>query len=265
MNGEIPDLYGEKGKIYLVGAGPGDPELLTVKAVKTLRKAQVVLYDDLVSPRILRVCKKSAELVYVGKRSGQHSCLQDQINSKIAEAAMKFRIVVRLKGGDPSIFGRVGEEYSYLLSRGFDCEIIAGVTTGSAVAARLGIPLTHRDYSSEIVLLSGHKKDGKNSEGFRNLTCSGKTVLVYMGLNSLHTVREELLNGGNSEDTPVAIIENATLETERIVTGNLSSILEAAENAKILSPALIIIGDIVRYYTETKELKERIRKTLSAR
>ncbi len=249
------------GKIFLVGAGPGDPELLTVKAVKALRKAQVVLYDDLVSPKVLRVCKKSAELIYVGKRLGQHSCLQNEINIKIAEAARQYQVVVRLKGGDPCIFGRVGEEYAYLLSQGFDCEIIAGITTGSAAAASLGLPLTHRDYAREIIFLSGHRKDGKNSEGFRNIDCKEKTLVVYMGLNSLETIVDELTENGNSKETPIAIIENATLESERILTGDLGSILELAETEKIQSPALLIIGDVVLFYNEMQELKENIHRS----
>ncbi|EQA35934.1 uroporphyrinogen-III C-methyltransferase [Leptospira inadai serovar Lyme str. 10] len=247
----------DTGKIFLVGAGPGDPELLTVKAIRILRKAQVVLYDDLVSPKVLHICRKNTELIYVGKRLGQHSCAQDEINAKIADAARHYAVVVRLKGGDPSIFGRVGEEYAYLISRGFECEIVAGITTGSAIAAHLGFPLTHRDYAGEIVFLSGHRKEGQNSTGFRNLICKDKTIIVYMGLNSLGTIVDQLLDGGNSESTPVAIIENATLPSERIVIGNLDSILEKVESEKIQSPALIVVGEVVRFYLEMKELKER--------
>ncbi|EQA46591.1 uroporphyrinogen-III C-methyltransferase [Leptospira broomii serovar Hurstbridge str. 5399] len=247
----------DAGKIFLVGAGPGDPELLTVKAIKILRKAQVVLYDDLVSPKVLHVCRKNTELIYVGKRLGLHSCVQDEINEKIVEAALRYDVVVRLKGGDPSIFGRVGEEYAYLISRGFECEIVAGITTGSAIAAHLGFPLTHRDYAGEIVFMSGHRKEGQNSTGFRNLLCKDKTTIVYMGLNSLGTIVDQLLDAGNSKSTPVAIIENATLQSERIVTGDLGTILEKVESEGIQSPALIVIGDVVRFYLEMKELKER--------
>ncbi|PJZ71203.1 uroporphyrinogen-III C-methyltransferase [Leptospira perolatii] len=247
-------------KVYLVGAGPGDPDLLTVKAVKVLRKAQVVLYDDLVSAKVLRLCRKSAELIYVGKRIGQHSCAQQEINEKIAEAASQYDIVVRLKGGDPAIFARVGEEFAYLLSLGIDCEIVAGVTTASGAAASLGIPLTHRDYAREIVFLSGHKKDGKNSEGFRDLVCAGKTLIVYMGLNSLETITKELLNSQNPEDTPIAIIENATLESERILTGNLGNILELASKNEVRSPALLVIGGIVRFYIEMEALRKEARQ-----
>ncbi|EPG72480.1 uroporphyrinogen-III C-methyltransferase [Leptospira fainei serovar Hurstbridge str. BUT 6] len=248
---------GDAGKIFLVGAGPGDPELLTVKAIKILRKAQVVLYDDLVSPKILHVCRKNTELIYVGKRLGQHSCLQDEINAKIADAAMRYDVVVRLKGGDPSIFGRVGEECAYLISRGFGCEIVAGITTGSAIAANLGFPLTHRDYAGEIVFLSGHRKEGQNSTGFRNLICKDKTIIVYMGLNSLGSIVDQLLEGGNSKSTFIAIVENATLPSERIVIGTLGTILEKVESEKIQSPALIVIGEVVRFYLEMKDAKER--------
>lgn len=244
-----------KGKVYLVGAGPGDPELLTIKALKTLRKADVVFYDDLVSPRILGVCRKKIQLVYVGKRLGIHSCLQDEINSKLIQAANEFKTVVRLKGGDPSIFGRVGEEFAALLREGIQCEIVAGITTASGVASSLGFPLTHRDYAREILFLSGHKKDGANSEGFRNLNCVGKTVVVYMGLNSIDLIVSELLDAGNTKETPIAVIQNATLDTERVFTGNLDSIQTIIAENEVKSPAILVIGEIVRFYTEMENLK----------
>ncbi|BDA78669.1 hypothetical protein LPTSP3_g15990 [Leptospira kobayashii] len=243
------------GTVYLVGAGPGDPELLTVKALKILRKADIVFYDDLVSPRILGVCRKKAELVYVGKRLGQHSCLQEDINSRLFQAATEHKIVARLKGGDPSVFGRVGEEYSSLLANGIQCEIIAGITTASGVASSLGFPLTHRDYAREILFLSGHKKDGANTDSFRNLNCVGKTLVVYMGLNSLDTIVSELLESGNSETTKIAIIQNATLSSERVFTGNLENIQTIVEENQVRSPALLVIGEIVGFYSEMEKLK----------
>ncbi|MCW7487729.1 uroporphyrinogen-III C-methyltransferase [Leptospira meyeri] len=244
-----------KGKVYLVGAGPGDPDLLTVKALKTLRKADIVFYDDLVSPRILGVCRKKIQMVYVGKRLGIHSCLQDEINTKLIQAANEYKTVVRLKGGDPSIFGRVGEEYSSLISTGISCEIIAGITTASGVASSLGFPLTHRDYAREILFLSGHKKDGVNSDSFKNLNCVGKTIIVYMGLNSIDLIVSELLDAGNSRETHIAVIQNATLNTERVFTGNLDSIQSIILENQVKSPAILVIGEIVRFYREMEILK----------
>lgn len=244
-----------KGKVYLVGAGPGDPDLLTAKAFKTLRKADIVFYDDLVSPRILGVCRKKIQMVYVGKRLGIHSCLQDEINSKLIQAANEYKTVVRLKGGDPSIFGRVGEEYASLLSEGISCEIIAGITTASGVASSLGFPLTHRDYAREILFLSGHKKDGVNSDAFKNLNCVGKTIIVYMGLNSIDLIVSELLEAGNSRETHIAVIQNATLDTERVFTGNLDSIQSIILENQVKSPAILVIGEIVRFYREMEILK----------
>ncbi|XDD45828.1 uroporphyrinogen-III C-methyltransferase [Leptospira sp. WS39.C2] len=256
-------LNQKKGKVYLVGAGPGDPELLTVKALKILRKANIVFYDDLVSPRILGVCRKSIQMVYVGKRLGVHSCLQDQINDKLLQAAKEHNTIVRLKGGDPSIFGRVGEEYASLLHEGIECEIIAGITTASGVASSLGFPLTHRDYAREILFLSGHKKDGVNAEGFKNLNCIGKTIIIYMGLNSLGLIVSELMNSGNDKDTKIAVIQNATLETERVFTGNLENIEWIVEKNQVKSPAIMVVGEIVRFYEEMKNLKNGCASILS--
>ncbi|TGL97836.1 uroporphyrinogen-III C-methyltransferase [Leptospira barantonii] len=250
----------EYGKVYLVGAGPGDPELLTRKAVKVLRKAEAVLYDDLVSSKILRMCRKKTELIYVGKRLGQHSCQQIDLNQKIADAALRFGNVVRLKGGDPSVFGRVGEEYEFLLNLGIECEIVAGITTASGAAASLGFPLTHREYSKEILYISGHGKNGKNSHSFKNLSCEGKTLVVYMGLNSLKEIVDDLIESGNPESLPVGIVENATLAHQRMITGNLENIVQVAEVNEVRSPALLIIGDIVDYYHKMDSLKTLINR-----
>ncbi|MDF3818384.1 uroporphyrinogen-III C-methyltransferase [Leptospira sp. 96542] len=251
-----------KNKVYLVGAGPGDPDLLTIKALKILRQADVVFYDDLVSSRILGLCRKKTNLVYVGKRSGIHSCLQDEINEKLIEAAQRNKVVVRLKGGDPSIFGRVGEEYSALLTSEIECEMIAGITTASGLAASLGLPLTHRNYSCEIVFLSGHKKNGINNEDFKNLNCVGKTVIVYMGLNSLNHIINDLLNAGNARKTKIAVIQNVTLPSEKIYVGELDSIESIVLKNQVKSPAILVIGEILQFYSEMENLKKNYSKIL---
>ncbi|EOQ88620.1 uroporphyrinogen-III C-methyltransferase [Leptospira yanagawae serovar Saopaulo str. Sao Paulo = ATCC 700523] len=259
----IPSDRFNRGKIYLVGAGPGDPELLTIKALKILRKADIVFYDDLVSPRILGVCRKRIQMVYVGKRLGVHSCLQNEINDKLIQASLEHKTIVRLKGGDPSIFGRVGEEYASILQEGISCEIIAGITTASGVASSLGFPLTHRDYAREILFLSGHKKDGVNTDAFQNLNCIGKTIIIYMGLNSLGLIISELIRSGNDSSTKIAIIQNATLETERVFTGNLKTIESIVTKNEVKSPAILVIGEIVRFYEEMKILKNGCASILS--
>ncbi|RHX82129.1 uroporphyrinogen-III C-methyltransferase [Leptospira yasudae] len=253
-------MNAEYGKVYLVGAGPGDPELLTRKAVKILRMAEVVLYDDLVSSKILKLCRKKTELIYVGKRLGQHSCQQIDLNQKIADAALQYKTVIRLKGGDPSIFGRVGEEVEFLLNLGIECEIVAGITTASGAVASLGFPLTHREYSKEILYVTGHGKNGKNSQSFKNLSCEGKTLVVYMGLNSLKEIVDDLVESGNPESLPVGIVENATLAHQRIVTGNLGNIRVVAEKSEVSSPALLIIGDIIDYYLKMDSLRALIHR-----
>ncbi|MCW7463671.1 uroporphyrinogen-III C-methyltransferase [Leptospira limi] len=261
MNAAIPTE--KRGKVFLVGAGPGDPELLTIKALKILRKADIVFYDDLVSPRILGVCRKRIQMVYVGKRSGIHSCLQEDINQKLIQATHDHHTIVRLKGGDPSIFGRVGEEVASILQEGIQCEIVAGITTASGVASSLGFPLTHRDYAREILFLSGHKKEGVNSDSFQNVNCIGKTIIIYMGLNSLGTIVSELINSGNSKETKMAVIQNATLESERVFTGNLETMESIVEENNVKSPAIIVVGEIVRFYEEIKTLKNDCASILS--
>lgn len=259
----LPMASNQRGKVYLVGAGPGDPELLTIKALKILRKADIVFYDDLVSPRILGVCRKRIQMVYVGKRLGIHSCLQNEINDKLIEASLNHNTIVRLKGGDPSIFGRVGEEYASLLQEGIPCEIIAGITTASGVASSLGFPLTHRDYAREILFLSGHKKDGVNSDAFQNLNCVDKTIVIYMGLNSLPLIASELITAGNAKTTKIAVIQNATLVTERVFTGDLETIETIVLENEVKSPAILVIGEIVRFYEEMKFLKNGCASILS--
>ncbi|TGK01505.1 uroporphyrinogen-III C-methyltransferase [Leptospira langatensis] len=250
------------GKVYLVGAGPGDPNLLTVRAVKLLRKADVILYDDLVSAEVLKYCRRSAILEYVGKRIGQHSCQQNEINRKLSEFAQEYSNIVRLKGGDPSIYGRAGEEIEHLASLGIECEMVAGVTTASGAASSLGIPLTHRDYAREILFLSGHKKTGKNPESFEDLHLEGKTALVYMGLNSLESIRENLLASGNSESTPIAFVENATTPKQRVVVATLGDCIAKAEDFDIKTPSLLILGEIVRFYIELEKIKEQGRNLI---
>lgn len=251
-----------KGKIFLVGAGPGDPELLTIKAMKILQIADVVFYDHLVSSEILGHCKTGVELIYVGKQKNCHTVPQEKINSLLVEYANEFRTVVRLKGGDPSVFGRVGEEYEYAIKCGVECEIIPGITAGLGASASIGMPLTHRDYSSEIIFITGHKKEGKNYEAFSEIDFQGKTYVIYMGLSSLEEITTEILKNPSHDSLPMAIVENATCKNERVLVGRADTILNIARKENLQGPALLIIGDVIKFYEATRinSLKNQLLK-----
>lgn len=234
-----------QGTVHLVGAGPGDPELLTIRAMRALETADVVVYDHHVSSAILQFCHSNAELVYAGKTKGCHALSQSEINATLLRLAREpgHASIVRLKGGDPFIFGRGGEELQYLRSHGVTCEVIPGITAACGAAAQIGIPLTHRDYSSEVVILTGHKRSDGDYSDFRRLDLSRQTCVVYMGLSVLPEIMAEVAVTNPGE--PVCIIENATRPEARYVTGTAESIADAAENAKLQSPALVILGRVV--------------------
>ncbi len=246
------------GEVYLVGSGPGDPELLTLKAARILSLADIVFYDQLVNPEIFKHCKENINLHFVGKERSRHSVEQESINELLYKASLTYKVVVRLKGGDPSIFGRVGEELEYLLARGVKTTIIPGITTASGGAASIGMPLTHRNFSSEIIFLTGHKKDGINLEKFKNFILKDKTLVLYMGLFSSKEIVSTLLAEEKNASTPVLVLENATLLTERIFTTSLESLSKTIEENQIKSPAILYIGDIVEFYLH----KEKIFKTI---
>ncbi len=241
-------------KVYLVGAGPGDPELITIKAKRILEEANVVFYDQLVGEEILAYCNKDVELFFVGKERSRHSVPQDQIHELLFEATKKFKTVVRLKGGDPSIFGRVGEEYFYLLEKKVEVEIIPGITTASGSSASIGMPLTHRDYSSEVIFITGHSKNGVELNKLKNLILKDKTLVVYMGIFSSKEIETTLLETEENLETYSLIIENATLSTERIVTCKLTELNKTILEQNLKSPSLIIIGDIVKFYLEKEKI-----------
>ncbi len=248
------ESQGSQGTVYLIGAGPGDPDLITIKAARLLRKASIVFYDSLVSSEVLKYCRRTAELHYVGKRKGQHSCKQEQIHNLLARAVKSHETVVRLKGGDPSIFGRSGEECSYLLERGIPYEIVPGITAASGMAASQKLPLTHRDYAREVLYVSGHKKDGPN-DSFHTVDCSQRTLVVYMGLSSLPSIVDQLMQGSNSSEMPAAVIQNATLKDQKMVTGKLSNIASLCLESGIGSPALLVVGHILDYHSRARSLE----------
>ena len=235
-----------QGIVHIVGAGPGDPDLLTIRALKVLRQADVVIHDRLIGPRILDFARPGATHIYVGKAKADHSRPQGEINALMAAHAAAGRRVVRLKGGDPFVFGRGGEEMNYLLSRGIAVEIVPGITAATGCAAFAGIPLTHRDHATAVTFISGHSKDGEPDLDWAGLAGGRQTLVVYMGVSTAGTVARRLIGNGMAAATPVAVIENGTLPTQKTVTGTLLKLEQLIEANRITGPALIIIGDVVR-------------------
>jgi uroporphyrin-III C-methyltransferase/precorrin-2 dehydrogenase/sirohydrochlorin ferrochelatase len=236
-----------RGIVYLVGAGPGDPELLTIKGRRLLGRADTVVYDALVDPRLLDLCPTSALRVFAGKRSGCHTRSQDEINAILVEEARAGRTVVRLKGGDPFIFGRGGEEAEALAGAGIRFEVVPGVSAGTAIPAYAGIPLTHRDVTAEVVFLTGHDSASTPSPvEWARYAASPATLVVFMGLANLGDIARLLIEHGRDPRCPVAVISNGTTEAQRTAVAPLESIADEAASAGMAPPALIIIGDVVR-------------------
>jgi len=239
-------------KVFLVGAGPGDPELLTVKAVGIIRRADVILYDSLVGPGILDLAQANCEKVFVGKRAHRHSYSQSEINEMIYERALAHATVVRLKGGDPFIFGRGGEEVEYLRARGIPLEVIPGITAATAASAILQIPLTHRELGESVIFLSGYSKaDGGKPEGFPDhdwnfLAKSSLTIVFYMGQHHLARICDSLIAAGKPEDTPVSLVSNCSLPDQSVLVTDLKRAAAEAISASIRFPAILIIGNVLR-------------------
>lgn len=241
------------GTVYLVGAGPGDPELLTVKAHRLLSNAQVVVYDRLVSDALLTIIPESARRIFVGKPPGGHIVLQEEIHHILIEEAITGRDVVRLKGGDPLIFARGGEEALALAKAGIPFEIVPGITAAAGAGAYAGIPLTHRDLATGVRFVTGHaKEDGTLDLNWKNLVDPQTTLVIYMGLASLHECATKLMAAGMDADTPVAAIQSATCPDQREVLSPLSRIAAEVEKAALKSPALIIIGEVVTVGNDLK-------------
>ena len=236
-----------QGKVYLVGAGTGDPELLTIKAYKTILQADVICYDNLVSDEILAL-NTTAEKIYVGKKCHKHSMSQQDINGLLVTLAQQGKTIVRLKSDDPFIFGRGGEEMQTVIGAGVACESIAGITTALAVANSINIPLTHRDYAQSVKFVTGFLKADTPNEQYAELLADNQTVVFYMGLNTLPNLTQGLLQAGKSADTPFAIIANVSRHNEQVLVGTLSTIQALQNDAKLPSPAVMIMGDVVSLY-----------------
>jgi uroporphyrin-III C-methyltransferase/precorrin-2 dehydrogenase/sirohydrochlorin ferrochelatase len=235
-----------QGEVVLVGGGPGDPELLTLKAFKALQAADVVVYDALVAPEIVEIARPQAERIYVGKRCGNHALAQSEINALLVRLARAGKCVVRLKGGDPFVFGRGGEEVEHLAENGVPFRIIPGVTAAAGVGAYAGIPLTHRDYSQALVLVTGHRKDESLDLDWEALARPRQTVVVYMGLQTLPLLCAKLAEHGLPGCTPAAVIEKGTTAEQRVVTGTLDTICGLARNEGLRPPTLVVIGEVVK-------------------
>ncbi|WP_417459905.1 siroheme synthase CysG [Kordiimonas sp.] len=233
------------GQVQLVGAGPGDPDLLTIKAHRALQQADVIVYDRLVSRDVLALARRDAELVFVGKREGDHGIGQDGINKLIVEEALKGRRVVRLKGGDPLLFARAGEELAALRAHDIHIEVVPGISAFQGIAATTQIPLTDREYSSSITLVTGHLKDGSYKDWAR-LAGDGQTLAVYMGVRGAGQISNGLIGEGVKASTPVAVVENGTRANERRFYGTLEGLAELVAKNDVKSPALLLIGDVVK-------------------
>lgn len=235
------------GKVYLVGAGPGDSKLITLRAVELLQKANVVLYDRLVSRKIISMIPKTAEKVYVGRAVGDDTAHQDNTNDLMVKYAKSNKHVVRLKGGDPIIFGRGGEEAEFLKEHNVKYEIVPGITSGIGSATYSGIPLTHRKYASSVVFVTGHEDPEKNKEAvkWKRLAKTVDTIVIMMGLSRIDTICQQLVAGGMDKKTPVAVIQNGTTSRHKMLTGTVSNISKKVKENKITPPTNIIIGRVV--------------------
>lgn len=238
------------GKVYLVGAGPGDPGLLTLKGKTLLECADVVIYDALVSPPILAMINPNAERIDAGKRRGRHSLVQDETTNLLIEKAQTHPVVVRLKGGDPFVFGRGGEEMEDLIKAGVSVEVVPGVTSGIAAPAYAGIPLTHRSYSSSVTFVTGHESAGKYrpTVNWHAIAHGSETIVIYMGIHNLPYIVSELTAAGLSEQTPVALIRWGTRPDQEQLIGSLATIVEQVESTGFEAPAIAVIGNVVNLH-----------------
>lgn len=238
------------GEVYLVGAGPGDPELLTLKALRLMQQADIILYDRLVSSQILDLCRRDAEKIYVGKARSNHAVSQENINQLLVDYAQQGKRVCRLKGGDPFIFGRGGEEIQQLFAAKIPFQVVPGVTAASGCAAYAGIPLTHRDYAQSVRFLTGHLKEGSPELPWQELIYENQTLVLYMGLVGLETICQKLIAYGQREDMPVALISKGTTPEQKVVIGTLKDIYQKVQQHQISAPTLTIIGEVVTLHEQ---------------
>ncbi|MDQ0245570.1 uroporphyrin-III C-methyltransferase [Bacillus fengqiuensis] len=254
----------EKGKVYIVGAGPGDPDLITVKAVKCLELADVILYDRLVNPVLLQHGRMEADFIYCGKAPGNHCVPQDAIHQLMVEEALAGKKVVRLKGGDPFVFGRGGEEADVLVQYGIEFEIVPGITSGIAAPAYAGIPVTHRELGRSFAVVTGHCVSGKPENiRWEYLAHGVDTLAIYMGIKNLPYICNQLLSCGKNPQTPIAVIEQGTTSYQRTVAGTLETIVEVVKREQIANPAIIVIGEVVKLSEKLSWFPEKVYESAS--
>ena len=237
-----------RGEVYLVGAGPGDPDLLTFRALRLLQQADVVVYDRLVSEQILDLARRDADLVYVGKERDKHTLPQEDINHMLARIAKQGKRVLRLKGGDPFVFGRGGEEIETLLEQGVNFQVVPGITAATGAASYAGIPLTHRNYAQSVVFVTGHLKDGSMNLNWKALVQPRQTVVVYMGLLGVKNLCSKLIEHGMRPDMPIALVQKATTVEQKVLVATLTTMPDKLEQSDIKPPTLIIVGEVVELH-----------------
>jgi uroporphyrin-III C-methyltransferase len=258
-NGSVPNHYNDIGKIFICGAGPGDPKLLTIRALDLINESDIILYDRLIGKDIIDLFPEKTEKVYVGRNIGDPTTHQNKTNELMLEYSKQGKKILRLKGGDPFIFGRGGEEAEFLKSNNIPFEIIPGITSGIGAAIYSGIPLTHRKYSSSVAFVTGHEDPEKKTPVVRweKLFDAVDTVVIYMGTEKLELIIEKIRNGSIKDNTKVAIIQNGTLKNQRVITGEISNIVKKAKHEDIKPPAIIIIGDIINLNEKIKWYSQR--------
>jgi uroporphyrin-III C-methyltransferase/precorrin-2 dehydrogenase/sirohydrochlorin ferrochelatase len=241
-----------RGEVFLVGAGPGDPDLLTFRALRLMQLADVVLYDNLVSDAVLDLVRRDADRIYVGKKRAHHAVPQEELNLVLVRLAQEGKKVLRLKGGDPFIFGRGGEEIETLAEHGIPFQVVPGITSAAGASCYAGIPLTHRDYAQGVTFVTGHRREGEETLDWARLTNPHETLVVYMGITQAPLIAQELITHGRDAGTPVAVVEKATTPQQRVHTGTLASLADVISKAGVKPPALVIIGDVVKLHEKLR-------------